>query len=184
MLFTFQPLDIPDLILVEPRIFSDSRGFFLETYQKSIFAENGIAVDFVQDNMSCSSRATLRGLHYQIEPHAQGKLVTCVKGDVFDVAVDIRRNSPTFGKWMGIRLTDENRHMLYIPPGFAHGFCVMSDVAHFVYKVTSEYAPAYERGIVWNDPVIAIDWPVKAPILSDRDRQLPTFEHADYNFVY
>ena len=182
MPFEFTRLEIPDLVLIKPKIISDTRGFFTETYQRSAFHEQGITESFVQDNLSRSTYASLRGMHYQIDPSAQGKLVSCLKGDIFDVAVDIRNGSPTFGKWVGVRLTDDNRHMLYIPPGFAHGFCVLSDQADFMYKVTNEYAPACERGIIWNDPAIGIVWPITEPILSEKDTLLPELHQAEYNF--
>jgi len=183
MPFTFRRLEIPDLIVIEPKVFSDARGYFMETYQASTFAQQGIPTHFVQDNLSHSTRSTLRGLHYQLSPKAQGKLVTCLRGDVFDVAVDIRRNSPTYGKWAGVRLTEQNRLMLYVPAGFAHGFCVMSDEADFVYKVTDEYSPSHERGFAWDDPAVGIDWPVRTPVLSAKDQQLPTLKLAENNFT-
>ncbi|MBN2012904.1 dTDP-4-dehydrorhamnose 3,5-epimerase [candidate division KSB1 bacterium] len=184
MPFEFRTLNIPDLILIEPRTFPDARGFFMETYQKTAFADNGIPELFVQDNLSHSSKGTLRGLHYQLDPCAQGKLVTCLTGEVYDVAVDLREGSPWFKQWIGIYLSYVKPQMLYIPPGFAHGFCVLSSEADFVYKVTGEYAPAQERGINWNDPEIGIDWPIENPILSERDEALPVFRQADFNFTY
>ncbi len=158
----------------------------METFKESLFAENGIRHRFVQDNMSSSVRGTLRGLHYQLAPHAQGKLVRVLKGVVFDVAVDIRKGSPWFGQWLGVELSDENKYSLWIPPGFAHGFCVLSETAEFAYKVTDVYAPQAERGIIWNDAEIAIKWPLKEEelILSPKDAHNPALREAEYNFVY
>lgn len=166
----FTPTAIPDVIVVEPRVFGDHRGFFMETWEKNRFTEAGIAVDFVQDNHSRSVKNTLRGLHYQ-EPFGQGKLVRVVLGEVFDVAVDIRRGSPTFGKWVGEILSEENKRQLWVPPGFAHGFCVLSDAADFVYKCTEFYHPECEHTILWNDPAIGIEWPISDAILSDKDKK-------------
>jgi dTDP-4-dehydrorhamnose 3,5-epimerase len=157
------------LIIVEPDVFSDARGFFFETYHAQKYREGGIAEIFVQDNISRSVRGTLRGLHYQLE-HAQGKLVAVVDGTVFDVAVDIRKGSPSFGKWFGIELSAANKRQMYIPPGFAHGFCVLSETASMTYKCTDFYSPRDERGIIWNDPTIAIAWPVTQPLLSPKDQ--------------
>ncbi len=184
MPFQFTRLDIPDVLLIEPRTFKDQRGFFMETYKKSEFAANGISSEIIQSNYSHSTRGTLRGLHYQKHPQAQGKLVMALRGEVFDVAVDIRKGSPTYGQWVGTVLSDENFHMLYVPVGFAHGFCVLSDEADFVYQVTAEYAPELERGIVWNDPTIGIQWPIPEPMLSPQDAQLPLLQEADIDFVY
>ena len=184
MPFQFQRLNIPDVILVKPRAFQDGRGFFMETYKRSAFAANGIDGAFVQDNFSQSVHGVLRGLHYQASPSAQAKLVRVIRGRVFDVAVDIRRGSPTYGCWVGEILSAENRHMLYIPEGFAHGFCVLGDQALFSYKVTAEYDPAADRGIVWNDPDIGIEWPLAEPVLSTKDAALPLLKNAENNFVY
>ena len=167
----FLPTSLPDVLLVQPEILRDARGFFVETYRADAFAEAGIGSAFIQDNHSGSHRATLRGLHYQIR-HSQGKLVRTVVGEIFDVAVDLRRSSPTFGCWVGTRLSSENRHMLWIPPGFAHGFYTLSDWAEVVYKATDYYAPQWERTLVWNDPEVGIAWPLidgQQPILSDKD---------------
>ena len=161
---------LPGLLVIEPRVFRDDRGFFWETHHASRYAEAGIADPFIQDNASRSTRGTLRGLHYQLE-RPQGKLVWVVRGEVFDVAVDIRKSSPTFGKWFGLRLSGEEPKQLYIPPGFAHGFCVLSDSADFVYKCTNLYAPDDERGIRWNDPDIGIEWPIAQPLFSDKDQR-------------
>jgi dTDP-4-dehydrorhamnose 3,5-epimerase len=184
MPFQFTRLDIPDVLLIEPRTFEDQRGFFMETYKRSEFAANGLSGEFVQSNYSHSTRGTLRGLHYQKHPQAQGKLVMALRGKIFDVAVDIRRGSPTYGRWVGAVLSDENFHMLYVPEGFAHGFCVLSDEVDLIYQVTAEYAPQTERGIVWNDPTIGIQWPIAEPMLSPRDVQLPLLQEADIDFIY
>jgi dTDP-4-dehydrorhamnose 3,5-epimerase len=162
------PTELPEVLLVEPSAFGDSRGFFLETFQSERYMAAGIPGPFVQDNLSRSARRTLRGLHFQ-EPRAQGKLVQVLRGAVFDVAVDVRRGSPYFGKWVGRELTEDNRFQLWIPRGFAHGFCVLSESADFFYKCTDLYAPQYERAVLWNDPEIAIRWPTEEPLLSARD---------------
>jgi len=182
MAFEFKRLEIPDVILVVPQRFGDERGFFAETYKRSHFAANGIPERFVQDNLSHSLRNVLRGLHFQKQPKAQGKLVTALKGRVFDVAVDIRKGSPTYGKWVGKVLSDEDFRMLYVPPGFAHGFIVMSEEADVQYKVTQEYAPELDRGIIWNDPAVGVEWPSDAPLLSPKDAVLPALADADNNF--
>lgn len=163
--------DIPDVLIFEPKVFGDERGFFFESFSQKIFEEAiGRKVEFVQDNHSKSAKGVLRGLHYQLEPYAQGKLVRCIVGEVFDVAVDIRKSSPTFGKWVGVHLTAENKRQLWIPEGFAHGFIVLSDKAEFVYKSTNYYAPNYEGGIIWNDPKLDIKWPDINVILSEKDK--------------
>lgn len=179
MPFEFTRLEIPDLVLIEPKVFIDPRGFFLETFKKSDFKNFGIADEFVQDNCSFSERNVIRALHYQLPPKAQGKLVSVLKGKVWDVAVDIRKNSPYFLKWLGMELNEENHRMFYIPPGFAHGFAVLSENAHFLYKCTEEYSPGFERGIRWNDPEINIQWPVAEPLISDRDRNLSLLKEAE-----
>ena len=181
MSFEFQPLEIPDLILVRSNSFDDGRGFFAETYKQSVFAENGIPDEFVQDNVSHSVKGILRGLHYQLEPAAQAKLLMVLAGEIFDVAVDIRRSLPTYGKWVGLNLAASERTMLYVPAGFAHGFCVLSDAATVHYKVTAEFAPDLERGIVWNDPEIGIEWPIADPAVSERDLGLPGLAAAENN---
>lgn len=174
MPFQFKKLDIPEVILVTPKVFGDNRGFFLESYQKSTFAQNGIDVEFNQDNHSKSTRGVLRGLHYQKEPKAQAKLVRCSRGKILDVAVDIRKNSPTFGKWVGKILSEENKNMLYIPAGFAHGFVVLSDEAELLYKASNEYSAENDRGIRWNDPDINIQWGIDfKPLISDKDSKQP-----------
>ena len=168
---------IPEVLILEPRVFGDDRGFFFESYNRQAFREaTGIDVDFVQDNHSKSARNVLRGLHYQVAPKAQGKLVRAVVGDVFDVAVDIRQGSPTFGRWVGQILSAENKLEMWIPPGFAHGFLVLSGAAEFLYKTTDYYAPEHERCIRWNDPAIGIDWPLYGdPVLSAKDAKGAAF---------
>ena len=165
------PTAIPDVLVIEPKVFADARGFFFESFNERAFEQaTGVSSKFVQDNHSRSVRNTLRGLHYQIQ-HAQGKLVRAVSGEVFDVVVDIRRNSPTFGKWVGERLSAENKKMMWVPPGLAHGFAVLSDSADFLYKTTDYWAPQYERTVLWNDPDLAIEWPlVGEPILAAKDQ--------------
>lgn len=177
----FIPTTIADVVLIEPQVFGDHRGFFMETWRRDVFAANGIELPFVQDNHSLSARGILRGLHYQIR-QPQGKLVRVISGEVFDVAVDIRKKSPTFGRWVGKVLSADNKLMLYVPPGFAHGFYVMSESAEFVYKCTDFYAPEHERAIRWDDPDIAIDWPLDAggpPVLSAKDEQAPLLRAAE-----
>ena len=172
-------LSIKDVILVTPRVFEDERGFFQETYKKSDFYSNGIDVEFNQDNHSKSTKGVLRGLHYQMTPKAQAKLVRCVQGEIFDVAVDLRKNSPTFGKWVGEKLSAENKKMLFIPEGFAHGFVVLSETAELVYKASNEFSKEHDRGILWNDPKIGINWGIDIePILSDKDKKQPKLEEA------
>jgi len=176
--FTFSRLEIPDLILISPRVHPDERGFFCETYKKSEFAANGIGVDFVQDNHSYSTRGVVRALHYQLPPSAQGKLISVITGRIWDVAVDLRRGSATFGKWVGIELSDENMSILWIPLGFAHGFVALSDTVHLLYKCTAEYDKASEVGIRWDDPDIGISWPLSDLVVSPRDAALPAFKDA------
>lgn len=168
-MFKFLPMNMEGLYLIVPQVFSDDRGFFMETFKKSEFVKAGITQDFLQDNHSRSKKGVLRGLHYQTGEHAQGKLVRCVKGQIFDVAVDIRKNSPTFGHWYGIILSEDNYYMLYIPEGFAHGFFTISDEAETVYKTTNEYYAEADKGIIWNDPDINIFWPSFSPLLSPKD---------------
>ncbi|MFA6930948.1 MAG: dTDP-4-dehydrorhamnose 3,5-epimerase [Lentisphaeria bacterium] len=165
-------LSIPDVVLFTPKVFGDERGFFFESFNERIFRElTGLSVNFVQDNHSKSQKGVLRGLHYQLPPKAQGKLVRVVQGEVFDVAVDIRKNSPTFGKWVGQLLSAENKHQMWIPEGFAHGFVTMSDTAEFLYKTTDYYAPEYERCIAWDEEKIGIRWPfLEKPVLSGKDQ--------------
>lgn len=161
--------EIEGLLILKPHVFTDARGYFLETYNQRRYREAGLAVDFVQDNLSCSRRGAVRGLHFQ-NPSPQGKLVWVIQGEVFDVAVDLRRSSPTFGRWHGLTISEENRLQFFIPPGFAHGFAVTSDVALFAYKCTDLYAPGCDTTILWNDPDIGIQWPVAEPVLSPKDQ--------------
>lgn len=172
--------EIADLLIVEPKVFGDSRGFFMESFNEKVWRDTtGLDVRFVQDNHSRSGRGVLRGLHYQLK-QPQGKLVRVTAGEVFDVAVDLRKSSPTFGKWMGLVLSDENKRMLYIPPGFGHGFLVLSQSADFLYKTTDYYAPAHERTVLWNDPAIGIEWPLQGePLLSKKDIAGLTLAEAD-----
>jgi len=183
MPFTFKRLEIPAVILVDAQEFPDERGYFLESFKESIFINNGINTKFVQDNFSHSVKGVLRGLHYQKNPKAQGKLVIALRGEIFDVAVDIRKNSSTYGKWVGEILSEQNHKLLYIPEGFAHGFSVLSDEADVLYKVTREYSPKDEMGIIWNDPEINISWPIDNPILHEKDSQLPFLKNVDNNFI-
>jgi dTDP-4-dehydrorhamnose 3,5-epimerase len=184
MSFRFMAQEIPDVILIESEIFEDPRGFFMQTYNRTEFLRAGITDVFIQDNYSHSVSGALRGLHYQKAPRAQGKLVGVLSGEIFDVAVDIRRGSPTFGRWTSATLSSQNHRLLYIPVGFAHGFCVLSDHADVVYKVTAEYAPDLDRGILWNDPGLGILWPIRSPVLSPRDAHLTSFRDADNEFFY
>jgi dTDP-4-dehydrorhamnose 3,5-epimerase len=184
MPFAFKSLEIPEVVLIEPKVFEDERGFFMETYKMPDFVAAGIKANFVQDNHSRSAKGILRGLHYQNPPFAQGKLVRVVRGKIFDVAVDIRKGSPTWGKWVGVILSEENRNILYIPETFAHGFCVLSEVAEVLYKTTNVYSAEAEAGIIWNDGDLNIEWPVKEPILSEKDKKLPSLKNADIRFYY
>ena len=179
MPFTFKQLSIPDVVLVQPKSFSDDRGFFFESFKESEFLSGGIDKKFVQDNFSHSTRGVIRGLHFQKTPKAQAKLVSVLKGEIFDVAVDIRKNSPTYGKWASEILSENNHKLLYIPEGFAHGFCVLSEEADVLYKVSNEYSPENEHGIIWNDPKLNIDWPISKPIVSSNDSKLPLFENLE-----
>jgi dTDP-4-dehydrorhamnose 3,5-epimerase len=177
----FEPTAIPEVVLIRPKVFGDSRGFFLESWEERKFAAAGIGTHFVQDNHSRSSRNILRGLHYQIQ-QTQGKLVRVVTGKVFDVAVDIRRSSRTVGRWVGVTLSDENHHMLWVPAGFAHGFVVLSESADFLYRCTDFYAPQYERSILWNDPDLGVKWPLPSgaePLLSPKDAAAKRFRDAE-----
>jgi dTDP-4-dehydrorhamnose 3,5-epimerase len=178
----FEPTRLPEVVLIKPRMFGDARGFFFETWQAREFDAAGISAHFVQDNHSHSTLHTLRGLHFQIE-QSQGKLVRAARGEVFDVAVDIRRSSPRFGQWVGVVLSDSNHHMLWVPPGFAHGYLALSEEIDFLYKCTDFYAPQYERPIRWDDPRVGVQWPLPAgiaPILSGKDALAPLFVDAEF----
>lgn len=170
-----EKLQLEGLLLVKSDVFSDDRGYFVETYKDSAFSELSLP-RFVQDNFSFSKKGVLRGLHYQLAPKAQGKLVRCLEGQIWDVAVDIRKESRTYGKWQGVELSESDGQALYVPEGFAHGFVVLSETARVLYKTTAEYAPQLERGIVWNDPDLKIEWPVENPILAPRDATFPKFK--------
>jgi dTDP-4-dehydrorhamnose 3,5-epimerase len=177
----FEPTRLPEVVLIKPRVFGDERGYFFETWQSAKFREAGIAHDFVQDNHSHSTRYTLRGLHYQIQ-QPQGKLVRVTRGEVFDVAIDLRRSSPRFGQWVGVTLTEANHQMLWVPPGFAHGYLALSERADFLYKCTDYYAPQHERSILWNDATLGVEWPIPAgisPTLSPKDALAPSFNAAE-----
>lgn len=177
----FIPTKIPDVLLIQPKVFGDDRGYFMEVWEQRKFAAAGVDANFVQDNYSRSVKGTLRGLHYQIK-QSQGKLVRVTVGEVFDVAVDIRKSSPTFGQWVGAVLSAENKQQLWVPPGFAHGFAVLSETAEFFYKCTDFYAPEYERSIIWNDADLGIDWPIEDPqslILSPKDKAGVAFKAAE-----
>lgn len=185
MPFTFTPTKLSEVILIKPRIFEDERGHFLETFKDSEFAAHGITGPFKQDNQSFSLKiGTLRGLHYQLEPSEQGKIVRVLKGEIFDVAVDVRRHSPTFSRWVGYILNDENKEQLWIPPGFAHGFMTLRNETIVSYKTTNEYAPQAERSIIWNDPDIGIAWPISEAILAAKDADAPRLKDAEINFMY
>ena len=179
-------LAIPDVKLIEPDVFGDNRGFFMETYRADLFKEAGIPTNFVQDNMSSSRKGVLRGLHFQNNPYSQGKLVRVVRGEVFDVAVDLRKGSPYFGKWVGDLLSEENKKSLYVPQGFAHGFCVVSDEAVFHYKCTEFYHPEAEGGLRYDDPTVNVEWPLPdlPKITSPKDEKAPFLENIDCNFTY
>jgi dTDP-4-dehydrorhamnose 3,5-epimerase len=178
MPLSFEPTALPGVIVIVPKVFSDDRGFLMETFKQSEFEAAGLRLSLVQENHSWSTLGTLRGLHYQREPKAQGKLVRVISGEIFDVAVDIRRGSPTFGRWIGVSISAANRKSIYIPPGFAHGFCVTSADADVIYKTTEEYAPEYEDGIRWDDPELAIAWPIATPTLSARDQRWPSLAES------
>ena len=185
MPFTFTPTAIADVVLVESKAFGDNRGYFREGFKRSDFAAAGLPTEFVQDNVSRSTQDVLRGLHYQRDPFAQGKLVSVARGAVFDVAVDIRAGSPTYGQWVGEELSDENGRMLWLPAGFAHGFCVLSPIADVTYKVAGgEYSGPHDGGIRWDDPSIGVVWPTASPVLSDKDAALPLLADCGHGFVY
>lgn len=182
MAFTFHPLKIRDVVLIRPERHLDDRGFFKEVYREGDFADAGIRARFVQDNVTLSVRGVLRGLHYQLPPAAQGKLIGVVRGTIYDVAVDLRMGGPTYGKWVARTLDVDAGDMLWIPPGFAHGYCVLSETADVFYKVTHEFDPDLTRGIRWNDPALGIPWPISDPVLSDADRKQPSFARCENPF--
>jgi dTDP-4-dehydrorhamnose 3,5-epimerase len=182
MPFQFTRTAIADVIVIDPQVIPDQRGFFMETYKHSEFAAAGITDVFVQCNHSKSAKGILRGLHYQKQPKAQGKLIRALSGEIYDAAVDIRKGSPTFGEWVAVALSAKSKRMLYVPAGFAHGFCVLSEDAEIEYLTTEEYAPDFESGVIWNDPDLAINWPVAEPMLSRRDRAWPRLRDTDTNF--
>lgn len=178
--FEFEKLEIDEVILVSPKVFGDNRGFFMESYRKSEFVQNGITCDFIQDNHSKSSKKVLRGLHYQATPKPQAKLIRCSKGKIYDVVVDLRKNSKTFGKWLRVELSEENKKMLFIPSGFAHGFVVLSDEAELLYKTDTEFCPELDRGLLWCDKYISIDWGIDfEPILSEKDKAQPSLSEIN-----
>lgn len=184
--FKFIETNIKDLYIIEPKVFGDNRGYFMETYSKKDFDEAGLTMTFVQDNESKSSKGVLRGMHFQTK-HTQGKLVRVTKGSVYDVAVDLRKGSPTYGQWEGVLLTDENKKQFYVPEGFAHGFLVLSDEAVFNYKCTDFYAPEYDGGLLWNDPDVAIEWPlegIEEVLLSEKDKKQKRLKELDLPFEY
>jgi dTDP-4-dehydrorhamnose 3,5-epimerase len=174
----FIPLEIPDVILIHPRVFEDSRGYFYEVYNQGAFAAKGIQDTFVQDNLSCSSKGVLRGLHYQIPPKMQAKLVRVLRGSILDIVVDIRKGSQTFGKSVATPMSATTREMLYVPAGFAHGFCALEDNTEVMYKVSELYSPAHERGLIWNDPALQLPWPKMNFIISDKDKIFPALNQA------
>jgi dTDP-4-dehydrorhamnose 3,5-epimerase len=179
MPFSFKPLAIAEVVLVEPKVYPDERGFFFESFKASDFEQAGLPSHFVQDNFSFSKKNVIRGLHYQRNPKAQGKLLSVLKGSIRDIAVDIRRDSATYLKWVAVELNDKNHAMLYIPPGFAHGFATLSEDVHLLYKCTNEYDPRADTGIRWDDPDVAINWLVENPIISEKDSQLPFVHQAE-----
>lgn len=181
MAFTFQPLTIPEVVHITPDVHGDDRGYFLEVFKKSLFREVGIDTEFVQVNHSRSQKNVLRGLHYQQQPHAQAKLITVISGEIFDVAVDIRKTSPTFGQWASVRLSAADHSMVYIPIGFAHGFCALADNTEIIYYNSAEYVPEAEGGLAWNDPALKITWPIDQPVLSAKDQQYPPLASATIN---
>lgn len=184
MPFTFEKTSLEGVLLIKPQVFYDDRGYFFESYKKSEFAKAGIECEFGQENNSKSARGVVRGLHYQKTPHAQAKLVRVLKGAILDVVVDIRKGSPDYGKWIKVELSEENRRMIFVPRGFAHGFVALSEFAELQYKVDNEYCKASEGGIIWNDPTLSVDWGMTDPILSAKDAVLPLLAEADNNFIY
>ncbi|HFJ9480806.1 dTDP-4-dehydrorhamnose 3,5-epimerase [Bacillus cereus] len=176
---------IPDVMILEPNVFGDHRGYFMESYSKGVFEELGLKREFIQDNQSLSVPAgTLRGLHFQLNPKAQTKVVRCITGAIYDVAVDIRKGSPTYGQWVGVILSEHNKRQLVVPKGFAHGFCTLVPNSTVAYKVDEYYSPEHDSGILWNDPALSIDWPVGNPILSEKDTKHMLLAEANINFVY
>ncbi|MBI3315770.1 MAG: dTDP-4-dehydrorhamnose 3,5-epimerase [Candidatus Omnitrophica bacterium] len=177
----FIKTSIPGVIVIEPKFYEDARGFFFESYQKEVFAKHGIATEFVQDNHTLSAKGVLRGLHFQIPPRAQAKLVRVIKGEAFDVVVDVRRGSKTFGRFVTLGLSSENKKMVYVPVGFAHGYCALKDGTEFLYKTSDLYSPEHERGLAWDDPALGIPWPKldTGYLLSDKDRQYPTLKNLE-----
>ncbi|TDB55448.1 dTDP-4-dehydrorhamnose 3,5-epimerase [Bacillus sp. CBEL-1] len=174
-----------DAVVIEPKVFGDHRGFFTESYNKTLFVQHGIDMDFIQDNHSLSQQSgTLRGMHYQLAPKAQTKLVRVTRGAIYDVIIDIRKGSPTYGQWQGFILSADNKRQLLVPKGFAHGFCTLVENTEVQYKVDELYSPEHDRGIAWNDPVLKIDWPVNEPVLSEKDTKHPTLAEADNNFEW
>lgn len=183
--FKFERLKIPDVISIELELYSDQRGFFIETYKEPDFQEFGIKDKFVQDNHSRTAKMNvLRGLHYQLEPMAQAKIIRVIKGKILDVVLDLRKGSATYGKWLSKEMSSENYSQLYIPKGFAHGYLTLTEQVEVVYKLSNIYSSKHERGIIWSDPKIAINWPVNDPIISQKDSQLPPLEKAEHNFIY
>lgn len=177
--------NLQDVVILQPNIYGDHRGYFMESYNQKVFEQLGLKYNFVQDNQSLSRNVgTIRGLHFQTNPRAQTKLVRCVKGAIYDVAVDVRKGSPTFGKWVGVILSEYNNRQLLIPKGFAHGFCTLVPDCIVSYKVDEFYSPDHDGGILWNDPELDIDWPTSSPILSEKDSKLPTLSEAKLNFIY
>ncbi|MCS7232020.1 MAG: dTDP-4-dehydrorhamnose 3,5-epimerase [Elusimicrobiota bacterium] len=184
MNYSFKKLEIPDVVLINTKIFYDERGFFVEKFKFSEFKKYGLEIDIVQVNYAKSKKNVLRGLHYQLNPKAQGKLVYCIKGKIFDVAVDLRKGSPWYGKYVGVELSEGSNVCLWVPRGFAHGYVSLEDDTLVMYLTDEEYSPEYERGILWNDEFLLINWPVKEPIVSKKDSSLPLFKDAENNFLY
>ena len=184
MSFIFTKTSIPDVVSITPKIFDDDRGYFFENFHNSIFTQNSIKQNIVQENFSFSKQHVLRGLHFQKPPKSQAKLVSVTSGEIFDVAVDLRKNSPTFGKWVSEILSSKNHKSLFIPEGFAHGFCVLSETASVLYKINREYSPEHEGGIVWNDPELNISWPIERPLLSKKDQNLPFLNDQENIFDF
>jgi dTDP-4-dehydrorhamnose 3,5-epimerase len=184
MSFQFTSTKIQGMVLVQPLRHGDHRGFFEEIYKRSAFRSGGIEAEFVQDNVARSARGVLRGLHFQLPPAPQGKLVRVMRGEIFDVGVDLRKGSPTFGQWEGVVLNDSQGALLYLPPGLAHGYCVLSETADLAYKVTAEFDAELDSGIRWDDPQIGVDWPIREPILSEKDRTQPTLAELDSPFLF